>query len=439
MGKVSGKTNSRLRWKCRPGRPSIGQTSAMANRIVTPTTSDEWRPFGQIVSASFGEVWEEPTPEDVATLELEAPLEFRIGVMDGGEVLGGCASYEFDLTLPGGRTVSAAALTGVGGDPTKRGRGVLRTMMLEHLDRARTLGHAASLLTASEATIYQQFGYGHATTMVGYEVDPDRAQFREPLEDPGSFELVHDLQAGIPLFQAAYDAAARTVAGSGSRTTEWWQRVVGKQRRWRGGGKQLGVLHRTPTGEPDGYLLYEMKEQDAWVNNDVVIIRELLGASVTTELALFEFATRIPLQRNIRWPEGPVDFPARHHMVDPRQLHVVDQHDLLWLRPLDIVALLSSRTYSADGAFVVAVDDDLYEDQRGPWRIKIADGVAQVTPTDEPVAVTLTPQQVGMVLLGDHRLQELAHAGLVVGDPATLRSLDQALLTDRRPYTVSKF
>ena len=411
----------------------------MANRIVTPTSYDEWRPFEQIISASFGEVWEEPTPEEAERMAREAPYDFRIGVMDGDEALGACAAYEFDLTLPGGRAVSVAALTGVGGDPTKRGRGLLRTMMVEHLDRAKARGHAASILNASEAGIYGRFGYGHATTLVSYEVDPDHARFSEPLEDPGSFEQIHDLEAGIPLLQAAYEAAARTVAGTGSRNAEWWKRVVGKKRVWRGGGKQLAVLHRDAEGEPDGYLLYEMKEGDSWVNNDVVTIRELQGASVKTELALFEFATRIPLQRNVRWPEGPVDFPARHLMSDPRQLHVVDQHDLVWLRPLNVAELLASRTYSADGTFVVAIDDDLYEDQRGPWRIQIADGVAEVTPTDATPAVTLTPQQAGMVLLGDHRLQELVHAGVVTGDPADLRSFDQALLTDRRPYNLSKF
>lgn len=411
----------------------------MANRIVTPTSYKDWRPFDQIVSASFGAAWEEPTEEEVARMAAEAPLDFRVGVMDGDEALGACASYEFDLTMPGGCAVSVAALTGVGGDPTKRGRGVLRTMMAEHLDRAKARGHAASILNASESSIYGQFGYGHATTMVGYEVDPDRAQFRTPIEDPGSFELIHDLEAGIPLLQAAYDAAARVVPGTGARNAAWWQRVVGKKPSWRGGGKQLGVLHRDASGAPDGYLLYGLKEIGSWVTDDLITIRELLGASVTTELALFEFATKIPLQRNVRWPEGPPDFAAKHYLVDPRQLHVVDQHDLLWLRPLNVQELLSSRTYAADGTVVIAVDDQLYQDQRGPWRVEISNGIPTVTVTNEAPAVVLTPQQIGMVLLGDHRVQELVSAGVLEGDPATLQLLDQAFLTERRPYNLSKF
>ncbi len=411
----------------------------MAIRIVTPTNYDEWRPFDQVVGASFGEGWEEPKPDEVESYAVEAPFDFRVGVMDGDEVLGACAAYEFDLSLPGGCAVPVAALTGVGGDPTKRGRGALRAMMVEHLDRARTRGHAASILNASEAGIYGQFGYGHATTMVGYEIDPDHARFRQPIEDPGSFELVHDLKSSIPLFQAAYDAAARVVPGTGGRNTKWWERVFSASPSWRGGGKQLAVLHRDADGHPDGYLLYALKEVGSWVVDDVVTIRELLGASVNTELALFEFATEIPLQRKVRWPEGPVDFPARHHMFDPRQLHVVDQHDLLWLRPLNIVELLASRTYAADGTVVISVDDQLFEDQRGPWSIDIVDGIATVTASGETPAVVFTPQQIGMVLLGDHRVQELVFAGVLNGDPSAIRLLDQAFCTDRRPYNLSKF
>ena len=411
----------------------------MAPRIVTPASYDEWRPFDQVVAASFGFRWEEPKADEEETVAVEAPYDFRIGVMDGDEVLGGCAAYEFDLTLPGGQSASVAALTGVGGDAAKRGRGALRAMMVEHLERARSRGHAASILNASEAGIYGQFGYGHATTMAGYEIDPDHARFRAPLNDPGSLELVPDLSAGIEWFEAAYNACARAVPGTGARSRLWWQRVLGTKPTWRGGGKHIGVIHRNASGDPDGYLLYSIKENGSWVNDDVLMIKELLGASVATELALFEFAVNVPLQRRVEWPEGPVDFPARHHLADARQLHVVDQHDLLWLRPLDVATLLTTRTYSADDRLVLSVDDDLFDDQRGPWHIEIDGGVAAVAPTDDTPQLELTPAHLAMVLLGDHRVQELASAGLVEADPAAVRRFDQAFATDRRPYNLSKF
>lgn len=411
----------------------------MALRIVTPQNYDEWRPFDQVVASSFGEMWEEPKPEDRERFELEAPYDFCIGVVDGDEVLGACSSFEFDLSLPGGCAVPVAALTAVGGNVARSGRGALRAMMVEHLQRARDRGHAASILNASEASIYGRFGYGHATTMVGYEVDSDRAGFRSPIDDPGSIELVTDLEGSLERFRQAYDRCGPAVPGTGGRNELWWRRVLDAKPNWRGGGKKVGVLHLDQDGEPDGYLLYSMKGGEAWVADGVLTIRELLGAEVTTELALFQFATRVPLQRTVRWPEAPPDFPARHHLTDPRQLHVVDQHDLLWLRPLDVPALLRSRTYATDDDLVLAVDDPLFDDQRGPWRLSIRDGVATVEPTDAGPDLEMTPSQLAMVFLGDHRVQELVHAGVLVGDTGALRRFDRAFQTDRRPYNLSKF
>lgn len=417
----------------------MDQTRRMALRIVTPTNDDEWRPFDQVIDASFGAAWEESKPEDLERMAIEAPFGFRIGVMDGETVLGGCASYEFDLHLPGGCPVPVAGLSGVGGNVATQGRGLLKALMKEHLDRARARGHAASVLNASEARLYKRFGYGHATTMVGYEVDSGRAQLSESLDDPGSIELVHELIAALPLFKTAYEAAALVVPGTGSRNELWWERVLGTTPSWRGGGKQLAAVHRSSEGDPDGYVLYEVKDTPAWVSKMELTIRELVAASVTTELALFQFATQVPLQRKVLWPDGPIDFVARHHLADPRQLRVVDQHDLLWLRPLNVVELLESRTYSADVETVIAVDDDLYDDQRGPWQLSISKGIATVTATDAPPAVTLTPSQLGMILLGEHRVQELVFAGHLLGDATTLATLDHAFLTHRRPYNLSKF
>ncbi len=411
----------------------------MGLRIVTPENYDEWRPFDQLVAASFGAMWEEPKPEERERVEQEVPYELCIGVADGDDLLGSCAAYEFELSLPGGTSVPVAALTAVGGDITKRGRGALRAMINEHLTRSRKRGSVASLLNASESSIYGQFGYGHATTVVGYEIDPDRAGLREPLDDPGSIELVGDITQAIEPLRAAYEACAAVVPGTGSRNELWWQRVCGAKATWRGGGKQIAIVHRDAHGHPDGYLLYSVKEKGSWVNDDVLTIRELLGSSVTTELALFQFAMGVPLQRNVRWPEGPVDFPARHRLFDPRQFHAVDEHDLLWLRPLDVPSLLAARSYESDDTFVLAVDDSLFDDQRGPWRVTISSGAALVERVDEPADLELSPGHLGMILLGDHRLCELARVGVVQADPDIVRRVDRAFLTERRPYNLSKF
>lgn len=411
----------------------------MVLKTVIPDSHEEFQPFAAAISASFGFPPQEHEPDELERDAVLRPFDFRVGVADGDEALGGCASYEIDVTMPGGRTVSAAALTAVGIDPTKVGRGGLRAMMLEHLRLSRERGHSVSILNASESSIYRQFGYGQATEMATYRIDSIRAGLLEPLDDPGSIELVTDLPAALDSFDAAYRSVAAVLPGTGSRSRPWWEIVLGKKPGWQGGGKdRLGLLHRNAAGALDGYAIYQKKPQPDWINADRILVHELLAADPVAERRLFEFVTKIPLARSVEWTHAPVDPGLRHHLFDPRQLQMTDHHDLLWLRPVDVPRLLERRSYSADGCVRIRILDDVFEDQCGPWSLDVDDGDVQVTRCDN-ADVTLTAEQLGMLVLGNTRVLDLSMAGLLVAEPKHLRVLDQLLLTDQRPFNLSKF
>jgi len=413
----------------------------MSLEIVTPTSHDEWSPFVKLIAASFTEQDPERTEEQLVRGLKLLPLDLRIGVTEGGEPLGGCMSYEFQLGMPGGSQVPISGLSAVGIDPTKTGRGGLRTMMTEHLHRTRSRGHAASTLLASESSIYGRFGYGPATMLATYEIASDRAKFAAPLNDPGSLEIVTDVLEALEQFDEVYSEVARVMPGVTSRPREWWEVVLAAKESWLGGGEQLGVLHRDESGQLDGYMLYKAKRGGGFLATDQLQIVELHGANVMAELSLFEFASGVPLTRSVRWTQAPADTPVRMRLHDPRQLRMVDTHDLLWLRPIDVKRLLEARSYRHDGAITFEFADDLFDDQRGPWSLSVIDGAATVDRLDSSASVdlVLTPRQLGTVLLGDTRVAELETAGLLQGDRSALRMLDLLMLTDRRPFTLSKF
>ncbi len=414
----------------------------MALSIICPESEDQWEPFEAAIKAAFGDsIDSTDTKEDEAKLRFRKmwPLELRVGVVDEDEILGGCVSYEFSLTLPGGSQVPAGGLAAVGIDPTKTGRGGLKLMMAEHLRLAKSKGMAASTLLASETGLYKRFGYGWATSMASYEIDSARAGFLQPLADPGSLELLAEPRKSRAEFEKIYGAIAETVPGTTSRSSGWWELVLDKEESWLGGGKQLGVLHRNAAGEADGYLLYDLKRGGTWVTSDAVNVRELLATNTVAELALFQFAANVPLTRSINWTQAPVDTPVRHHLADPRQLKQVDLHDLLWVRPLDVPKLLTTRSYLCDGTITLEVDDPVFEDQRGPWSLSVTDGAASVSGASGLPDLTLTPEQLGSVVLGETRVCELAAAGVLSGPHDAVNALDRLLLTERRPFNLSKF
>ena len=115
--------------------------------------------------------WIEPLAiafsEDVGTPEFEAerPMwdpERLVNAFDGERRIGSGGAFTYRLTVPGGN-VAASGIHAIGVTPDARRRGVLRRMMTWLFDDARARGESIAVLWASEAAIYQRFGFGNAT------------------------------------------------------------------------------------------------------------------------------------------------------------------------------------------------------------------------------------------------------------------------------------
>src|SRR5687768_16611431 len=104
-------------------------------------------------------------------------------------MVGVSRAYSFEMTMPGGALVPAAALSWVSVLPTHRRRGILtRLIDALHAD-ARDRGEPAAILTASESVIYGRYGYGTATWRCGYSIERRYAEFAQPVADRGSVRL----------------------------------------------------------------------------------------------------------------------------------------------------------------------------------------------------------------------------------------------------------
>ena len=122
-------------------------------------------------------------------------------VHEGAEAVAGCASFPFDLTVPGGGTVSTAGLSVVGVRPTHRRRGILRGMMRAQLDDVHRRGEAIGYLWASEDTIYGQFGYGLASLATSLDVARADTAFARPYQSRAELRMVDGDAALEPMSQ----------------------------------------------------------------------------------------------------------------------------------------------------------------------------------------------------------------------------------------------
>src|SRR5688572_18177577 len=218
---------------------------------------DEMRAFFQPIADAFSEDLSEP--EFDAERQLLEP-ERCVNAFDGSDRVGSAAAYTFRLTVPGGE-VGAAGLTGVGVRPDQRRRGILRRMMTWLHDDARRRGEPVAVLGASEAAIYQRFGYGQGTTQSTFSVDPARVQFREPVPaDPSRRIRMVDEDEAARLFPAVYDAVRGDIPGSVDRSELKWRLYMVGDADWMrhgGGPKYRAVLE--VDGQPRGYVIYRVK------------------------------------------------------------------------------------------------------------------------------------------------------------------------------------
>src|SRR4051812_20794820 len=129
----------------------------MALEIRT-VTDDELLAFRAAVVTIFGDD-PDSDPDGATRLRALIAPEQRWAAFDGGAIVATAATFDHAIVVPGGGRIPMAGLTMVGVRPTHRRRGLLRELMRLHLDDARRRGFPISGLWASEASIYQRFGY----------------------------------------------------------------------------------------------------------------------------------------------------------------------------------------------------------------------------------------------------------------------------------------
>ena len=333
---------------------------------------------------------------------------------DDGAVVGGCASFPFELTIPGG-TVRAAGVTTVGVFPTHRRRGILRAMMRAQLDDVHRRGEPVAALWASEDTIYGRFGYGMASMSADMDLPKPAAVFAQPFEPRGAFRLVDEAEA-LATFPAIYERVRPEQPGMVERSPEWWRnrRLADPEHRRPPGGGELNRVLLTLDGRADGYALYrffQKFEGGASVGHVLVVEAVAAGDEATREL--WRYLLDIDWVAHIRAMLLPIDHPLWLLLARPRLMgmHV---HDGLWIRIVDVPAALAPRRLQNGDPVVIDVADDFCPWNAGRWRIGPGDGgaAAERTTADADLACDVTT--LGSVYLGGFSFQRLVRGARAV-------------------------
>jgi predicted acetyltransferase len=263
--------------------------------------------------------------------------------------------------------MAAAGVTGVGTDPGYRRQGLVRELMTRTLHQQHEMGVPAAILWASMGAIYQRFGYGLATTDVKYEIDTRYIGFQHGDAPEGYTRLLEKDQA-MPLISDLY----RQYSGQRNllihRAPPMWEGMLPvKEKR-----KTHIAVFYNEQDQPRGYCIYKTKEMveqiesGPWQQLDVI---DFCWLDMNAYRGMWLYLGSHDLVAKVIWAGVPEDDPAPGLMLEPRALRRRTS-DGVWLRVIDVEAMLASRPYANPGEAIIRItDDDLCCWNNGCYRI----------------------------------------------------------------------
>jgi len=404
---------------------------------VRPLRDGELRAYATAVGRAFGEPLAE---DDFVSMQRTWELDRTYVATDGEAVVGGGASFSFQLTVPGGSAVGAAGVTAVGTMPTHRRRGALRLVMRELLEDAQRHGDPIAILWASQGSIYQRFGYGIGTLRGEFEILQARAAFRSEIPMEGSTRLI-ELAEAARLFPPVYDRVRANRPGFISRTPTWWDsEILSDPERWRRGAGPKTFLVYEVDGQVEGYLIYRIKNDwEQGASRSVLIARELIAATPRAQRELWRFCFSHDLMLSVRATDQPVDHPLLLMLLEPGLLRFVLAGQL-WLRIVDVPGALRARTYATADRVVLEMTDPFLPELAGRWLLDTTGDAPRIERTEAAADLALDVTDLASLYLGAFSTAELAGAGRTSELTAGIRArVDAMFRTERKPWCPTGF
>ncbi|GGY57758.1 GNAT family N-acetyltransferase [Streptomyces anulatus] len=411
-------------------------------RTVTASEYPDWLRAVQNGFLTAGR----PSEDDVADRLVGTDLSRFQGVFDAGRCVATFRSFAQELTVVGGATVAADAISGVTVAPTHRRRGLLSRMMATDLAAAKERGEPVASLIAAEYPIYGRYGFGPAAWTAVWEVAVHRAGL-DPRRSGqpaggGRIEMVDgaDVRKIGPEVHAALAARQPGVVTRGER---WWRRSTGvtprsEHEKW---SEPFYVVHRAADGEIDGLMTYGTDDKwgDAKQPLNSATVRDMIALNPAAERALWHYLCSIDWITAVRSGYRAPDALLPLLLPDPRAARMITNSDWLWLRLLDVPRALEARTYGVEASLVLEVRDDAGL-AGGRFLLDASTSGARCAPTTRSADLALGVAELATLYLGDEsvrRLVDLGRAEELRAGAAT--TADAVFRTGRRPWCPDVF
>ena len=353
----------------------------------------------------------------VARSHLYELDDMRVAVA-GDDIVATAGELRFDQWFAG-HALACSAIWGVATAPEHRGAGLGSAVTVAVLRAARDRGAVVSALFPAVVKPYRGIGYELAGTFTRHRIAIEAIppQSRD-LPAPELFDLERDL-AGV---RSVYRAFASEHTGPVEPTGDahWGDRIM-----IRTDDETRRAVVVREGGEVTGFLVTGRDPDPGPLEIAFGLWTEAFVANTDTALhSLLAYVRRFGgIGKWFQW-SGPPNDPIAI-LVEDQSLSV-DMHYRWMLRLLDVPSAFEHRGWPAiDAEVVFAVDDPIFPDNAGPWKLRVERGHASVAPHAGAHSAPISIGLLSSMFSGYLRAGDAVRLGVLEADDPTMDAFTQ--------------
>lgn len=362
--------------------------------------------------------------------------EWTLCAFDGARLVASYCTIPFTMRA-NGKAMPLGGVSAVGTLPEYRRQGLLRRITTQAFSQMYEAGQPVAALWASQAAIYQRYGYAQTTVKRSYSIDTTDIAFFDGDGGLGNVERL-DVESGYELIKGLYISFVADRMCYLHRSRALWGNTLEEIEA--DGPVQIAVS-RDREGVPNGYAVYTLRSGrvDHEARSQELVVRDVGWLDLDGYRSLWSWFGRHDLVGRVRWDNAPIDDPAIELLAEPRLLHSRDREGV-WFRMVDVEAALGGRGYDNDGRIRIEVmDDDLAPWNVGTFELTVDGGEAEVKGVPGPGDVRLPVKALASLFTGYRSARGLRRWGLIDAAPEVMAQADALFATATGPGCPDSF
>ncbi|MBE14316.1 MAG: hypothetical protein CL744_12175 [Chloroflexi bacterium] len=403
------------------------------NVEIRPLTAGEMGQLGELGGYVYGGSFGDGPDNVVATANLP---DWTLCALVDGKLVSSFTAIPFTMRA-NGNAVALAGVSTVGTQPEYRRQGLLRRIQTQAFADMRDRGQSVAALWASQAAIYQRYGYAMTTVLRSYHVDTTDIGFHDGVWGSGCVERL-SVNDAFDVIKSIYIRFVENRTCYLHRSKALW--LQNAMEEIEGQGPIHAGVHYDEEGKADGYIIYTLRANkvDHATRGQEIIIRDMAWLSMDGYRSMWEWLKRHDLVGRVSYQTAAADDPAVELFAEPRLLHGVD-HEGIWLRVVDATSALGDRAYSSEGEITIGLTDDPLT----PWnnrsiRLEASPEGAHVT-SSKSADLQTSAKALASLYSGFRTARQLRAWGLIEGEDHVIDTADRLFASSHAPHCPDHF